>query len=406
MYRSEFNIFAQSDLSQVLEQRTQQLKVRIDGEQPTYILNVNEGEYVAHLISDFEIEPIQLQVDKKTASSREELIEAERFPQSFYVRSGGKYPKTVITYHVPFTGDAELLKCKPGTWMMSAPKVFVEGGCICFDIINWSDNADEIRRSADNTINTISSNAHNVSVQVSNFNSQLPTQANALFLARREQLKKQNSVLLDLGVPIRKSANFPESFAVPVARKKVIVRPVAPPTAGKPVPTLDDPIYEDILKTIHETGKVFERYPSTYTGKDEESLRDHLIMQLEPRFEGSTTGETFNKKGKTDILIRHEKKNVFVAECKFWGGKSMHAKTIDQLLSYLTWRDSKTAIVYFVNRKEIMPVLTEIAASSAAHGCFVKDLGTKDASWQNFEFCLPSDRDCKLRLAILAFHIP
>jgi hypothetical protein len=54
---------------------------------------------------------------------------------------------------------------------------------------------------------------------------------------------------------------------------------------------LDETIYQEILKTIHETGKVFERLPSTYTGKDEESLRDHLILHLEPRFEYSSTGE-------------------------------------------------------------------------------------------------------------------
>jgi hypothetical protein len=98
---------------------------------------------------------------------------------------------------------------------------------------------------------------------------------------------------------------------------------------------------------------VFERLPSTYAGKDEESLRDHLILQLEPRFEYSSTGETFNKSGKTDILVRHQKSNIFVAECKFWGGAKKHFETIDQMLSYLTWRDSKTAIVYFMDTKEM-----------------------------------------------------
>ena len=79
---------------------------------------------------------------------------------------------------------------------------------------------------------------------------------------------------------------------------------------------MDEAIYREILQTIHETGKVFERLPRTYADKDEEALRDHLILELEPRFAYSTTGETFNKQGKTDILIRHEKSNLFVAECK------------------------------------------------------------------------------------------
>lgn len=86
-----------------------------------------------------------------------------------------------------------------------------------------------------------------------------------------------------------------------------------------------------------------ERHPSTYAGKDEETLRDHFLMILDTHFE-SVTGETFNRNGKTDILIRHEKSNVFVGECKFWRSEKSLIKTIDQLLDYLTWRDSKAAV--------------------------------------------------------------
>jgi len=95
-----------------------------------------------------------------------------------------------------------------------------------------------------------------------------------------------------------------------------------------------------------------ERHASIHKGKDEEALRDFLIMVLFPHFQ-SVTGETFNKSGKTDILIRHEGHIVFVAECKFWSGiKELH-KAIDQLLKYLTWRDSKTALICFVENKEL-----------------------------------------------------
>jgi hypothetical protein len=61
-------------------------------------------------------------------------------------------------------------------------------------------------------------------------------------------------------------------------------------------------------------------------------------------FEGQATGETFNFQGKTDILIRAQGKNIFIAECKFWKGEKVFLETIDQLLSYLSWRDSKAAI--------------------------------------------------------------
>lgn len=32
-------------------------------------------------------------------------------------------------------------------------------------------------------------------------------------------------------------------------------------------------------------------------------------------------GETFNKSGKTDILISEESRSAFIAECKIWRGQ-------------------------------------------------------------------------------------
>jgi hypothetical protein len=76
-------------------------------------------------------------------------------------------------------------------------------------------------------------------------------------------------------------------------------------------------------------------------------------MVLQPNIEGSATGETFNKSGKTDILLRFNNSNVFIAECKFWHGQKILLDTVSQLLNYLTWRDSKAAIIIFVQNKEI-----------------------------------------------------
>jgi hypothetical protein len=72
-----------------------------------------------------------------------------------------------------------------------------------------------------------------------------------------------------------------------------------------------------------------------------------------------------NKGGKTDILVKHtDGTNVFVAECKYWKGEGVLHETINQLFDrYLTWRDSKVAIVFFVTIKEFSRVLQTIRAS-------------------------------------------
>jgi len=92
---------------------------------------------------------------------------------------------------------------------------------------------------------------------------------------------------------------------------------------------------------------VIERSPSAFKNMQEEDIRQHFLVQLNGQYEGQATGETFNLEGKTDILIRVEGKNIFIAECKFWKGPESLKKAIDQLLDYTTWRDTKTAIVVF-----------------------------------------------------------
>jgi len=92
---------------------------------------------------------------------------------------------------------------------------------------------------------------------------------------------------------------------------------------------------------------VIERSPGSFATLDEEAIRTHFLLQLNGHYEGDATGETFNAAGKTDILIRVDNRNIFIAECKFWRGPKAFSEAIDQLLGYLSWRDSKCALIVF-----------------------------------------------------------
>jgi hypothetical protein len=160
-----------------------------------------------------------------------------------------------------------------------------------------------------------------------------------------------------------------------------------------------------ILERLFEFGKSMERLPSTYEGKNEEALRDLLLVHLAPGFD-SVTGETFNKIGKTDILVRHEKENIFVAECKFWSGEKNFLATIDQCLGYLTWRDSKAAIINFIPNRNLQPVLDQVIAVIPKHNCYVGGLDFKKDGWVECDMRLPNDSTRSVRLAVLSFHLP
>jgi hypothetical protein len=170
--------------------------------------------------------------------------------------------------------------------------------------------------------------------------------------------------------------------------------------------TIAVPEYSIILERIHTTGKMLERHPATYKNKDEESLRDHFLVSLGPVVPGSATGETFNKQGKTDILIRNANSNQFIGECKFWHGEKAFLETISQLLKYLTWRDTKAAIILFVPNSDFTDVIRKMKNFVSKHPNYLKLINEKDETWFNYEFKMNEDKMRRVNVAIMLFHLP
>ena len=97
-------------------------------------------------------------------------------------------------------------------------------------------------------------------------------------------------------------------------------------------------------------------------------------MQLNGQYEGRASGETFDFEGKTDMMIRCEGRNVFVAECKFWEGPASLMRALDQFLGYLAWRDAKAALLVFNWNKDFSSVLEKIPEGVEEHPCFKRRL--------------------------------
>jgi hypothetical protein len=404
---STFNIFFEEEFDAVQAHRHHELRLRVGREDVNYILNVDEQDYVAHLASIFSLDPLELNFDEPVASRHEKEIPADRFPPGFAVQPGKAYKKPIVRYHIPFTGDPTLLRSRPNPCERDTLEVFIEDDAVCFEIPVFRDDPTFVKAAIEQRCGLIRRQFAYLSKQICNYNLGIEMTVRMIFEGRKKELQQQHAFLAELGVKVKKAAGVPSTFTVPASRNRIVLQK---PTPGQPAalePVLGETIYQEILRVVQDTGKAFERMPSTYYDKDEETLRDHLLLQLEPHFEmASSTGETFNKAGKTDILIRYEKQNVFVAECKVWRGPAQHAPTIDQLLSYLTWRDSKTAIIYFVHNKKITEVLEAIEVETTKHPCFVEATGRWDESRFSYRFHLPGDDARNVQLSILCFHMP
>jgi len=162
--------------------------------------------------------------------------------------------------------------------------------------------------------------------------------------------------------------------------------------------------YDNIVDRCYKIGVEMERHKRSYKNRKEEDLRDYFIIALSPHYQ-SVTGETENKEGKTDILIRNDGKNLFLAECKIWRGKKTFYAAYNQLTKkYTTWRD-KIAIIFFVHNKDMTSVLKQI--QKAIKSKAVKD-SFEELSEGSFKakFFLNGPKNNKVKIAILCFHFP
>ncbi len=240
-------------------------------------------------------------------------------------------------------------------------------------------------------------------------NAKMRRSARDFFLARKRRLLKQYGILQSIGYPMKKRQDVPETFAIPTdqVRKQIqIIKPMVLEEKYVPEPELHEAIYHDILKTMYDLGKMIERKPTVYLDKHEQALRDLFLIYLEPRYDGAATGETFNGKGKTDLLIRYQNSNVFVAECKVWHGTKNYLDGITQLLNNVVWRDSKAAIILFVKSEPLTYVCEKVKEITRLHSNYLGSVSEEKETWFNYRFHIHGDRNREVKLAVLVFWVP
>lgn len=402
----KFRAFGEGDFDTLARARIEQLRDRIHGEEEDYILNANEAELVSYLASEYSLDAPQIAFDDVFVDHREERLNPIGRGES--ARDGEPHLKTVITYHLPFVGDDKLLRLQPNPRFVKSILLTVLGQCVCFELIGSNSTSDQIKAEAEGIMGNLKSNLAHLQGNVRAFNDGLSEQVHRLLLERKQALLKRHELVASLGVPIKRRNDLPTTWSIPSPQDRhgVVVKPVVTERGYRPEPTIDTETYRQILSAIRDCLVVMEQHPTLYLERDEATLRDHILWHLSPRFEWSVTGETFNHHGKTDILVRYETANLFVAECKFWDGQSKYLETITQLLGYLTWRDSKAAAIIFVKTAELSSVLASIEQVTPRHENCLGFADKVDDAWLNYRFHIIGDRNREVKLGVLVCHVP
>ena len=407
--KSKGLLFVTHDLDHSIQLTLQKMQQEVEGLDENRLLNTPPEDLKRDLVEKYGITPITLQRDQWYADYEDVPVDVRHDPMRWI--DDRSRPVMVagerVEVRIPFEGERELFYAKANTYSLNPPRAVIEKNEVVLRYDTPADQPRDIRALVEQTLKEIEEHLEWQRPMIDAHNQNLPTAAGQSIQQRRERLLAQSQRAEALGIPIRRRADAPKTYALPTIRHKAI--PTLPPATTaqfKPEPALAMELYEHILKVVQDMALVMERSPDAFKAMNEEALRQHFLVQLNGPFEGKATGETFNMGGKTDILLREGDRNAFIAECKFWKGPKAFGEAINQLLGYATWRDGKTAILVFNRGTETSTVLTSIDAVAKAHGNFKRALTWPHESGVRYVLHSSGDKNRELVLTVLVFHVP
>ncbi len=388
-------LFTDQNLWEVLENRLRSAINHIRQLTPDQLMATPGSDLIDCCVETFSLEPLQ-------------LLEANAYQLEPKETRDGPNARVIMQYTVvvPFSGDAELLKYRSRTHLPHPAYGEVQDNEIHVSIKLDNATSERLEAALESKLDPIRRSIKNQQPALLEQKDGITAVVTREIKTRKQLLEQSKGVVEGLKLPIKRR-DVPETYKVPITRKKpkIIVPPVTS-TDFKPEPVLDEGTYEEVLDTMQDMSLVMERNPHAFAALGEEHIRTQFLVPLNAHFGLDATGETFNYEGKTDILIKHQGKNVFIAECALWKGDKYLSEKIDQLLGYLSWRDTKAAILLFSRKKEFSGVVAKIPEIMQKHPNFKKYLGKRGESGFRYVFRQRDDANREVKLTVLAFDVP
>lgn len=387
-------------------ERRGQLLSELEKLEEKKLINTDFDELCQYFVQKYVFVPPQMIEDKIDVAQGEAEVDA-----TAYCSYNGERPKekvSTIIFRMPFDGDIRLIKYRPNHYTTKLPRATIsnDGISITYMVRDY-DNISIINTNFEREKAEIKEYLEWLSIDIRDFNNRTKNEIESTLKLRKDKILKMRGFVEKIGYPIRRRDDVPFTYKFPIDRKKLSIsfpKPNTNPLISDPFLEMKD--YDEILNVLSHMAITMERSPNAFKKMKEEDLRWLFLIPLNGLFEGQATGETFNCKGQTDILIRVNGKNIFIGECKFWDGHMHLTKTIDQVLGYTSWRDTKVAILLFNKNKKFSDVIPKIDDTTKKHPNFKRALDYKSDSGYRYVFSHKDDANKELVLTILAFDIP
>lgn len=406
-------LFADGDLHEWLQARLRRAVEEASSIPAERVLGVPEADLLAELVERYRVDPPTLHVDRRyTLGAQDIPIDVSKDPsRDIRDRSRPCYVSgTRVEVRIPFEGDAELFRLRPSTFTTVFPLGRVEGQ----ELVVWheapADSLDPQRfeQEIDRNIQLIQNYLQWAEKDCVGFNRELEQQLEGAIRRRKEKVLQDRQLEAYLRIPVQRRLDPSPVFSVPVQprRRPGTVQDTrfggTKPFAPEPAVSPED--YAEILTVIRSWRDLVERLPRTFQTMPESVLRDILLVVLNNQF-GPVGAEVFSRKGKTDIFLWHERGAVFIAECKIWEGPKAFREAVDQLLGYLVWRDTKSALVVVVRNRDVTSVMARADQVFREHPNY-KRRASEVAGFPVYVLHHEGDRAREIHVALVLVAVP
>ncbi len=374
----------QESFSDYYRNALEKIKLKILSETEATILGTDSDELCDYYIQDYILQPIEFDETRETNWDHQKYINTipSHQREEFY-RDGGDLTMECerVRVEIPISPNKNIdtiVRLQSSTFTFgSSVRIIFHNDKIAFstETKGYHLSLDEasIAKNIENGINHARTVANQKNNDINQENDSLKSQVQNLIGERKRKLEedkeKLKSLTSKINIPLRKKDD-PTAKKIEI-NQKPIIKKIKPSPKLPEEYVLDDQKVLDIISYLDNQGKQFEKAPKSYEHLGEENLRDVLLINLNALFEGKATGETFSKKGKTDIYLNIDKGNILVFECKIWKGKDLYKDAIDQLRGYLTWRHNFGIVITFVRNKNFSNVLTESEKAIKESGSYI-----------------------------------
>ena len=313
-------------------------------------------EWVEYFMRKYSIPPIVLIESPPVIEQRVDKVERKGHFDETYTAE-----REVALIGLPIEPNeniSELLKMQGQTWSLSPPHWKYKDGRI---FVEAETNAEAAKR----TIKRAKDHINYLNQPIEEGNKQLPPfirdQAQRRMATVGARAQTFQTLAEALGAELKTTPRAERRLSQAPRVIESIAKLRKPQPTQKAIPRLKPEEFQIILDVIEGQGVTFERTPQTIAKLEEEDIRNLILSSLNAVLNLGALGEAFSKRGKTDIYLVVPEGGIFIAECKIWYGPHTIAEAVDQILSYLTWRDAYGVILLFSRNKGFSNVVSVIS---------------------------------------------